>query len=251
MHQVRGPDSQRRATLPCRADSVFDRLLLKCDYEYGQTSSVRWETLPVQTNSPASSSASGRSISELLASANFLASFPPGQPSFTLGFEEGLASQVLEILNANGEDPVSVKLKYFTTIDTWLPVLSQEGITRSLETMVPNPSVELATLLLCMFLIIRTPDTGQNMQDSVYSDAKALVSMQMSSGKTAIEIVQAGLLLSVYEQCQGMTQAAQITMAGCSTLGLKGIRAHRKTGDDDLQNTEMGHLWWGIVIIDR
>ena len=89
------------------------------------------------------------------------------------------------------------------------------------------------------------------MQDSTYYDAKSLVSMQMSSGKTAIEIVQGGLLLCVYEQCHGMLQAAQITMAGCSRLGFKMMGSQRKTGEKDIQNTELGRLWWGIVIIDR
>lgn len=180
-----------------------------------------------------------------------MASFSPGQASSAAGFEGDIAGQVLEILNANGEDISSVMSNYFRTIDTWLPIISQERIEKRLETIVPNPNVELATLLLCMYLIVRTPDAGRNMQDSTYYDAKSLVSMQISSGKTAIEIIQAGLLLSVYEQCHGMVQAAQITMAGCSRLGLKMIGAYRKTGDKDIQNTELGRLWWGIVIVDR
>jgi hypothetical protein len=102
-----------------------------------------------------------------------------------------------------------------------------------------------------MFLIIRTPLHGLNMKDSTYFEAKCLVSTQISSGKTVIEVVQAGLLLSIYEQCHGMIQAAQITMAGCSRLGYKMVGAYRKTGDMNIQNTELGRLWWGVVIVDR
>jgi hypothetical protein len=234
-----------------RADSIVDRLLLKCDYDYGPAGLVKWEASSTHANSPGSSSGSSRSISELQASSNFLASFSPGQASLAAGFEGDIAGQVLEILNANSEDVSSVMSNYFRTIDTWLPIISQERMEKRLETIVPYPSVELATLLLCMYLILRTPDTGRNMQDSTYFDAKSLVSMQISSGKTAIEIVQGGLLLSIYEQCHGMTQAAQITMAGCSRLGLKMMGTQRKTGEKDIQNTELGRLWWGIVIVDR
>ena len=168
-----------------------------------------------------------------------------------MGFEGDISTQVLEILITNGEDVASVLSNYFRTIDTWLPIVSQERIKKRLETIVPNPSVEVATLLLCMNLIIRTPGDGRNMQDSVYFDAKSLVSMQISSGKPAIEIIQGGLLLSIYEQCHGMAQAAQITMAGCSRLAFKMIGTYRKAGDKDLQNTELGRLWWGIIIVDR
>jgi hypothetical protein len=180
-----------------------------------------------------------------------LASFSPGQSSPAVGFEGDIAGQVLEILNANGQDVTSVMSSYFRTIDTWLPIISQERIEKRLETIVPNPNVQLATLLLCMCLIVRTPDSGRNMQDSTYFDAKSLVSMQMSSGKSAIEVIQAGLLLCIYEQCHGMVQAAQITMAGCSRLGFKMMATSRKNGDKDIQNTELGRLWWGIVIVDR
>ena len=89
------------------------------------------------------------------------------------------------------------------------------------------------------------------MKDSTYYDTKSLVSMQMLSGQTAIEIIQGGLLLCIYEQCHGMLEAAQITMAGCSRLGLKMIGAQQKAGDKDLQHTDAGRLWWGIVIVDR
>jgi hypothetical protein len=227
---------------------------LKCDYEYGPAAPhvLRLESSSTShAASPESSTGSNRSVSELQASSNILASFSPGHPSSAVGFETDIAGQVLEILSANGDDVSSVTTQYFRTIDTWLPIIAQERLEKRLETIVPHPSVELATLLLCMHLIIRTPDTGRNMQDSTYFDAKSLVSMQMSSGNTAIEIVQGGLLLCVYEQCHGMLQAAQITMAGCSRLGFKMMGSQRKSGDKDIQNTELGRLWWGIVIIDR
>ena len=237
-----------------QADLVYDRLLLRCDYGYGASVPplLKPEPTTIQVSSPGSSTGSNRSVSELQASSHFLASFSPGvQSSPAVGFEGDIAGHVLEILSTHGEDVSSVILNYFRTIDTWLPIISLERIERRLDTLVPHPSVELATLLLCMYLIVRAPDTGRNMQDSTYYDAKFLISMQMSSGKTAIDIVQGGLLLCVYEQCHGMPQAAQITMAGCSTLGLKMMMAERKTGDTGIQNTELGRLWWGIVIIDR
>jgi hypothetical protein len=202
-------------------------------------------------NSPQSSTGSSRSVSDLQASSKFLASFSPGQSAPAVGFETDISGQILEILGANGEDVGTVITTYFRTIDTWLPIISQAAIETRLETIVPQPNVELATLLLCMHLIVRTPDAGRNMRDSTYFEAKSLVSSQISSGKTAIEIVQGGLLLCIYEQCHGMPQAAQITMAGCSRLALKMIGIQRKTGDCDIQNTELGRLWWGIVIFDR
>lgn len=89
------------------------------------------------------------------------------------------------------------------------------------------------------------------MQSSTYFDAKSLHSALSTSGRSSIEVIQAGLLLAVYEQGHGMVEGAQVTMAGCSRLAIKMMGAERKLGVANIQDTEFGHLWWGVVIMDR
>lgn len=116
-----------------------------------------------------------------------------------------------------------------------------------------NNNVELANLLLSMYLVTRTPGellSTNDMKSSLYFESKTLHTFLASSGSSSIEIVQAGLLISLYEQGHGMVEAAQITTAVCMRIATKTKALHRENSPG-IQNTEFGRLWWGLVTLDR
>jgi hypothetical protein len=163
-----------------------------------------------------------------------------------------IPAQVLGILIANGEGVPSVASTYFRTIDVWLPIIAPNECTKRLETISADQNIELACLLLCMYLIIQAPSTGDcgsEMQSSTYFQAKTLHTTLIAAGKNSLEIIQAGVLVSLYEQGHGMIEAAQLTIAVCIRMATKAkIALRSKAG---MQNTEFGRLWWGILILDR
>jgi hypothetical protein len=87
------------------------------------------------------------------------------------------------------------------------------------------------------------------MQSSIYFEAKALNTALTGAGRSSIEVIQGALLISLYEQGHGMIEAAQLTMAVCSRMAMK-MKAEIEA-TTNVQNTEFGLLWWGIITLDR
>jgi len=180
-----------------------------------------------------------------------LYSLSRGSPRSSSG-ESTIPSQVLSILIANGESVQSVVALYLRTIDVWLPIISPQKYTEKLENISSDFSLELANLLLCMYLVTRQPGTSseiKEMQSPVYFEAKTLLTSLTSSGNTTIEVIQAGVLLSLYEQGHGMIDVAQLTMSVCTRMAMKMKVALRAA--PELQNTDFGRLWWGLIVLDR
>lgn len=146
----------------------------------------------------------------------------------------------------------SVTALYFRTIDVWLPIISPQKCIDRLETLNSDNNPELSNLLLAMYLVTRQPGNSSNireMQSPVYFEAKTLLAALTSSGNSAIEVIQAGVLLSLYEQGHGMIDVAQLTMSVCTRMAMKMKVALRAA--TEIQNTDFGRLWWGLVILDR
>jgi hypothetical protein len=180
-----------------------------------------------------------------------LHSLSRGSPK-SYGGEANIPSQVLSILIANGESVQSVTALYFRTIDVWLPIISPHKCIERLENLAAENNPELSNLLLCMYLVTRQPGKSsgvKEMQTPVYFEAKTLLTTLTSSGNSSIEVIQAGLLLSLYEQGHGMIDVAQLTMSVCTRMAMKMKVALRAA--PELQNTDFGRLWWGLVILDR
>jgi hypothetical protein len=141
---------------------------------------------------------------------------------------------------------------YFRTIDIWLPIISPQKCIERLETLNSENNPELSNLLLAMYLVTRQPGNSSNikeMQSPVYYEAKTLLAALTSSGNSALEVIQAGVLLSLYEQGHGMINVAQLTMSVCTRMAMKMKVALRAA--TEIQNTDFGRLWWGLVILDR
>lgn len=102
-----------------------------------------------------------------------------------------------------------------------------------------------------MYLITRPPPTATGSPATMlYFEAKALQSALMGPGKPSIDVVKSGLLIAIYEQGHGMTEAAQITISVCSRIATKMLANGRSLLEKDIQNTELGRVWWAIVIVD-
>ena len=172
----------------------------------------------------------------------------PKSPSI----DANIPAQVLTILISHGEGVPSVTSTYFRTIDVWLPIIERGRCMKRLESIGTDHNVELASLLLCMYLVTRPPGNSpgiKEMQSSIYFDAKALITALTGAGRSSIEVIQGALLISLYEQGHGMIEAAQLTMAVCSRMAMKmKVEIEATT---NVQNTEFGLLWWGIITLDR
>lgn len=204
-----------------------------------------------QSKASPASSVEAHTPPSLQSASRLLHSLSRGSPK-SYGGETTIPNQVLSILISNGESVQSVTALYFRTIDVWLPIMSPQKCIDRLENITSENNPELSNLLLCMYLVTRQPGPSsgiKEMQTPVYFEAKTLLTTLTSSGNSTIEVIQAGLLLSLYEQGHGMIDVAQLTMSVCTRMAMKMKVTLRAA--PELQNTDFGRLWWGLVILDR
>lgn len=211
------------------------------------------ESVPQTKVSSPTSSVEGSTLPPLQTASRLMAALSESSPR-TIKLEANIPSQVLSILINNGEGVPSVTSNYFRTIDVWLPVITSEPCLKRLETITTDNNVELASLLLAMFLVTRPPSPrsgAKEMQTPLYFDTKTLYAFLVNTGRSSIEIIQAGFLISLYEIGHGLTEAAQVTMIYTSRLATKTKIRQYRNSSANVSNTEFGRLWWGIVTLDR
>ncbi|ROW14233.1 hypothetical protein VPNG_04252 [Cytospora leucostoma] len=114
----------------------------------------------------------------------------------------------------------SIVRYYFGTINAWFTIVERAGFEPRFEQMWSEPSAETGLLLLSMFLIVRAPeeDTGASMQNSLYHFAKTLCTLVAIKAPLSISLLQANLLVCLYELYHFMPQQAYMTLGSCVTI---------------------------------
>jgi hypothetical protein len=196
-------------------------------------------------------------ISNWPASANFLATVmkqyqEKGSPA-SFEIHTSTMKEVLRIIVDNGTTIPTLFSEYFRTIGTWLPTIASE---RSLyKRLQSEPSSEVALLLLSIFLAVQIPDRNNANngfpQTTIYFAAKSLLSALTGAGALSLDVVQASVMILMYEAGQGMLDQARISAALCSQMGMRLLpkQGYQQTGIAD--GTDEEKLWWCIMMLDR
>jgi hypothetical protein len=153
------------------------------------------------------------------------------------------------------ELPEIVRL-YLATVNTWFPIVA-ESRQSDLDTRNGSvPDAETCTLLLAIYLVTKQPTDGANL-DSLYSGLKRYHSNLHTISTKSIPIIQAGILLAMYEQGQSLHQLSYLTI-GAAVRVAQAVGMHR-TLEIDLETVDTNraelehqrHVWWVLVIMER
>ena len=86
---------------------------------------------------------------------------------------------------------------------------------------------------------------------------KGLYSIAMSTGTSSIELIQAGLLLALYEHYQALHSATYQTLRACARMGYT-LGFHESLSENTPLVAEAScvaekrrQVWWGIIILER
>lgn len=148
---------------------------------------------------------------------------------------------------------------YFTTTHEWLPIVSMERMHQDLCLPLSNTSPDLALLYLCMRLVgERLPQALQNPQTSFYLSVKEYHSVVESAGLLSVNLVQAGILLAVYEFGHAIFPAAYITIGRCAKVG-QAMGIHHGASPLQMLGSpsswsemeERNRVWWAVLLLDR
>jgi hypothetical protein len=162
-----------------------------------------------------------------------------------------------EILSLVGSfvDIENLKLHYFSSIHTWMPIVSKLRLNRLTQSINGPLKADTALLLLCMKL---SYSYGQSARTSTfYTTIKEFSKGLELKGVITLRTVQAGLLLCVYEIGHGIFPAAFLNISCCArqgiALGLHNKSAPQLAGPPRswVDWEERQRVWWMIVILDR
>ncbi|KAI9785945.1 MAG: hypothetical protein M1839_008211 [Geoglossum umbratile] len=166
-------------------------------------------------------------------------------------------SEVLETLGDIGEVQ-SIIDTYFLTVHTWMPMVSKKRLYQQLMNPLVEQNADFGLLYLCMKLVIqRPPEPPASVQIPLYSIAKRFYFLVETSGVYSLALLQAGILISLYELGQGIYPAAYLSIGQCARLG-HALGIHGKDAPQMLHKVgtwteleERRRVWWAVVILER
>jgi hypothetical protein len=148
---------------------------------------------------------------------------------------------------------------FAVSFNTWIPFLGERQIWDLAAQLTNYPPAESCALLLGIYLIAhksRKVDTMECIR-SIYPVLKTLHSRLMSSSSPTIEIIQAGLLIAVYEHGQQLGQESYMTIGACSRMGYSiGLQKTLQINPPcdptakaifETQN----QTWWCVIMMER
>ncbi|KAL7930381.1 hypothetical protein V8C35DRAFT_313112 [Trichoderma chlorosporum] len=176
---------------------------------------------------------------------------------------KALMSLVKGIFIYGGTSVEQVSSRYFAAAHDWIPILDESKTTSRLLSMQKNTEAyydSLALLLLCMLLMNQRPCHHPNHTPNnvLYRTTRRLFSLltTLSNDTCALDILQAGLLLTTYECGHGMAREASSTLGSCfgllRQLDMSALR--NKASDrryDDVEESTRKLCWGCIVFLDR
>ncbi|KAL7950530.1 hypothetical protein V8C42DRAFT_123413 [Trichoderma barbatum] len=156
----------------------------------------------------------------------------------------------------------SIAYTFFDSIHWWMPIISKKGFFAHLLNPLSGRRSELGLLILCMQLYC-APDlnheTGALDVSALYHSVKRLQFEMEAAGVLSLRVLQAGILLALYEVGQAIYPAAYLTVGACARYGIAiGVDNLREETQNEYGSPrsmseveERRRAWWTILFLDR
>lgn len=183
--------------------------------------------------------------------------------------ENQVTNESRRILDAiRGGDLKNMCDTYFYTLHKWLPFVDRGDFDfavigyrdnfdaqRHLKTYLSHFSVLFLSVILIALLSSKTIVRDKESPAELYHAVKSLYSLVQSSGKTSLELVQAGLNIAAYEHCQARGQDAWLTIGSCARMA-QVIGLHQTIKVTAKEASSVGFetrkcVWWAVVVLER
>ncbi|KAI9764835.1 MAG: hypothetical protein M1840_007981 [Geoglossum simile] len=165
--------------------------------------------------------------------------------------------EILETLGDIGEVQAIIDT-YFLTVHTWMPIVSKKRLYQQLMNPLVEQNADFGLLYLCLKLVIQRPhEPPASVQTPLYSIAKRFYFLVETSGVYSLTLLQAGILISLYELGHAVYPAAYLSLGQCARLG-HALGIHGKDTPQMLHKVgtwteleERRRVWWAVVILER
>ncbi|PYI19090.1 hypothetical protein BO99DRAFT_385527 [Aspergillus violaceofuscus CBS 115571] len=179
-----------------------------------------------------------------------------------------LCTETQRLLESTGLYLDEISVRYFQGIHAFVPIISRRRFHGRLLSFGADPQSDFALLLLCMGLLTKSTDRlGQLSPQrphhlaekmTLYVATKSLMAQAHALLPLTTHLIQAGVLLAVYEYALGFPERAFVTIGTYARMAYAaGIRSTPCVSDtsttrtDWLEEQEENNTWWGIRICER
>ena len=167
-----------------------------------------------------------------------------------------VAEHILHLLG-DADDVRATASNFFAHIHSWMPFISKK---RFYDLYLPSSfqsRSDVVLLLLSLKLITTLPPTSpRNPRTPLYHAVKHFHLQVQDSSVFSLPVLQAGVLLALYELGHGIYPAAFLSVGACAryghALGINcsgSLQARRVL--TLVEAEERRKTWWAIVILDR
>ena len=153
-----------------------------------------------------------------------------------------------------------VASEYFEKNHAWMPVISKRRFYDHLLNPLLQPRADVVFLIFCMKLIAWSPlerSDESRPRTQAYLAAKHFLVEAEVAGMFTVQLLQAFLLVALYELGHGIYPAAYMSVGACARYGLAlGIDRQTLSQSSNstltlLEQEERRRVWWTCLILDR
>lgn len=178
-----------------------------------------------------------------------------------------LCVQAQRLLETTGLYLDEISVRYFQGIHTFVPIISRRRFHARLLSFGANLQADFALLVLCMALLVSSPESvdllgpqrGHRLEDpTLYVATKSLMAQAQALCAPTTRLVQAGVLIAVYEYAHGHPEQAFVTIGSYTRMAYAAqlrsipalVRNAAPQADWTIEEEEI-NTWWGIRICER
>lgn len=162
---------------------------------------------------------------------------------------------ILDLIGEFSEWP-NIGFKFFETVHSFMPIISKVRFYgRLLNPLAPRRN-DVALLVLCMRLATMLPAGIPMSKTPEYLAAKRFHAALEITGPFSPQVLQAALLIALYEYGHAIYPAAYLTIGSCARYGISsGMdgtgNSQMPPPSDWIEAEERKRIWWAVLIFDR
>ncbi|OIW30534.1 hypothetical protein CONLIGDRAFT_630509 [Coniochaeta ligniaria NRRL 30616] len=149
---------------------------------------------------------------------------------------------------------------FFKTVHVWMPIISKKRFFIHALNPLSQRGPDRSLLILCMKLCCTPPSNdNDDGRSPIYRAAKRFHFEVEAAGVLSIHVLQATLLIAIYEMGHGIYPAAFLTVGACARYGMAlGIHSLNQDSVEDeerqrpwMDSEEVRRAWWAVMVLDR
>jgi hypothetical protein len=143
--------------------------------------------------------------------------------------------------------------QFFKSVHMWMPIISKPQFSRNLLNRLTYKRAELFLLVLSMKL---SCSRGTAVNTPLYEIVKLFHFKLENSGVLSVLVLQAAILIALYELGHSIYPAAYLSVGSCARYGTalgieKSILSSSDTQYQWIEEEESRRIWWSILVLDR